>query len=186
MDLTIFEFINGLAGKYGALDILGIALAKAMPHFLVLGWLVLFLKEKNWKRRLFFAAFTGLVLVVSRGIIVNIVRFIYDRMRPFEALGFVPLVHSTSPSFPSGHASFVFALAIVVFFFSYFIKNNFSPVWGWWFLGLAFLNGVARVFVGVHWPTDILGGIFVAFLGFSVVYWILRKPLDSLYKLDNY
>ena len=40
--------------------------------------------------------------------------------------------------------------------------------YGYWFLSLALLNGLARVIVGVHWPIDILGGALIALIGFLI------------------
>jgi len=40
---------------------------------------------------------------------------------------------------------------------------------------LAFLGGIARVYVGVHWPFDILGGIVTGFIGALIVYMFKNK-----------
>ena len=45
------------------------------------------------------------------------------------------------------------------------------------FLLLAFLGGIARVYVGVHYPFDVMGGIFVGFVGAFVVF-LLKDRLE--------
>jgi undecaprenyl-diphosphatase len=52
--------------------------------------------------------------------------------------------------FPSNHACNFFGTAV---FFLYFYRRL-----GWFILGLAFLIGWSRVYVGVHYPLDVLGG----------------------------
>ena len=57
-------------------------------------------------------------------------------------------------SFPSGHTGTSFAAAVVLFL-SYPKKYSF------WFLVLAFLIGFSRLYVGVHYPTDVLAGALI-------------------------
>jgi len=75
------------------------------------------------------------------------------------------------PSFPSKHASFVFALAAA----SFFIGRRF----GLWMLLLALLTGVSRVYVGVHYPGDILGGFILGSL-VSVILIATRNYTKSI------
>ena len=169
MDLIIFRAIHSLANQLDILDWFAIFLAKYLPYILVLVLIIFILREKSWKNKLFLVAFTGLVAVLSRGLLTEIIRFIYDRPRPFEMLGFTPLIPNGDPSFPSGHAALFFALALAVF--------KFDRVWGKWFLAAAFLVSLARIFVGVHYPSDILGGFAIALVSFSVIERLIKKPL---------
>ena len=158
MDFSIFHFINGLAGKFRLLDWLGIFLAEYFGYFLVLLFLILLLKEKNWRSRIYFFSLTALSLILSRGIITEFIRFIFPRQRPFEVLGIQPLIsHPAGGSLPSGHAAFYFALALAVFYMS----ASGGRKWGWRFLIAALIMGIARIFVGVHWPLDIVVGAAV-------------------------
>lgn len=73
----------------------------------------------------------------------------------------VPL--ETWKSFPSDHAIASFSLASVLLF---------VPETAWWFITFSYLCAVvisiARVYIGVHYPRDIIGGMIVA----SVVVWL--------------
>lgn len=163
MDQSIFLFIHGLAEKNRFLDWLGILLADYLAYVLILAAIYLIFSQKEWRRRYQTLSFIILTLVLSRGLLTEIIRYFYYRPRPFMVFDFTPLVnHDTAAAFPSGHAAIYFALAICVF---YLINRT----WGWRFLVAALLMGGARIFVGVHWPLDILGGLLVALISFLVV-----------------
>lgn len=167
MDLSIFGFFHGIAGRSSLLDGLTVFFARHMIYLLVLGTVFFIFGMKTWKDKIFALVFVSLTAIFSRGIFTEVIRFFYDRERPFEQLGFEPLFADFHPAFPSGHTTFLFALSFAVF--------RFSRFWGGWFMVFSFLVGISRVVAGVHWPLDILGGIGVALISFFLVERLLRK-----------
>ena len=155
MDLNFFNFIHGLAGKWQFFDWFGIFLANYLGYLLILAVLILILKQIGWQRKIYFFSFISLSLILSRGIIAEAIKFFAARPRPFSILNFQPLIdaNGVNTSMPSGHAAFYFALATAIFFL--------NKKMGLYFGGAAILMGIARIFVGVHWPTDILTGAAV-------------------------
>lgn len=88
-------------------------------------------------------------------LLIKIIHLLYFEPRPFVTLNFSPLVDSkTDASFPSRHATI---MATIAFAYIYFRSK-----WSYLFVVLAILVGISRVYVGVHYPLDILGGIAVA------------------------
>ncbi len=161
-DNISFRFIYGLAHQNRFLDGLIIFFASYLGYILLaLAIFLLLAKIKDWRRRLHVLSIFFLSAILSRGLITEIIRFFYHRLRPFLALNFAPLIRDFSGSFPSGHMTFFFVLALVVFLI--------NRKWGWFFVGSVILMGLARIAVGVHWPSDILGGILIAIFSYFLV-----------------
>jgi undecaprenyl-diphosphatase len=168
MDSTLFNILHSWAGLSVIGDWLVIVAARYLPWGLAFGALVLVFRDTSRLKRLENLIFIALSLLVARGLLTELIRYFVERSRPFVALGFEPLIEqSMTHAFPSGHAAIFFALALAVWFM--------NKKWGWWFGGLALINGVARVITGVHWPTDILAGAVVGILSVLAVQWLLLK-----------
>ena len=167
-DLSIFNWTHSLAGKSRLLDFFGIIMADYSGYLLVLIAFILFLSEADLRKKFSYYATLVLSVIFSRGIITEFFRFVYTSPRPFAALNFSPLVNGENGnSFPSGHAAFFFAIAGTVWLF--------NKKWGRRFLGVAVLMGLARIFAGVHWPSDILGGAIIGL--FSA--WLADRTLSA-------
>jgi undecaprenyl-diphosphatase len=169
-DLTLFNFIHAPAGRWFLLDWLDIFVAVYLAYLLIAGFIYLLIKEKNIKKRAYALAWAVLALIVSRGIITELIQLFWNRERPFSALGIESVFnHANVQSFPSGHMA-----AYATFILPVFYLNR---KWGWAYLGSVIAMGVARVYGAVHWPTDILGGFAIAL---AVSYGVKR----ALFKED--
>ncbi len=163
-DLSLFRLFNSLVGKNHLVDLFLIFCAEYILHVIGLGvvifiaWSFLPRQKSSRKYNLFFVFYALLSASVSRFFITELIRLFYYRPRPFVVFpAMVQLVaHDTAGSFPSGHATFLFALATAVFF-------RYRKTGILLFLA-AFLVGVGRVATGLHWPTDIVGGALIGIL----------------------
>jgi undecaprenyl-diphosphatase len=54
--------------------------------------------------------------------------------------------------------------------------------WGIVYLILVALMGVARIYVGVHWPLDILGGAAIGILSAMIIHWAFDETRQKLEK----
>src|SRR3989344_2974488 len=114
-DNFVFDLIHGFSGQAKVFDWLGIFLAKYVPYILVVCFLIFIWRVgRNIRGRFYYLLFSGLVFLLSRGLITEVLRIVFPRPRPFLEIGFSPLISpSSSMSFPSGHAVVFFAIASV-------------------------------------------------------------------------
>lgn len=113
-------------------------------------------------------------LIMAGNAITLAVKFIAGRSRPSADLVHV-LIHETGHSFPSGHALGAMLLAggAVTWAFLHHWRSR----WFWLFVGGAYalLVGISRVYLGVHWATDVLAGYLFSAVWIAVVMMIERK-----------
>lgn len=156
MDYFIFQQINNLAGQCAYLDNLGIFLAEYLAYILIA--LLFFLFWRN-RKVIFKSLLAGFF---ARFFIVELIRLFWQRPRPFVENQVNLLLEHQEASFPSGHASFFFALSFIVY--------NYNKKTGILFFIASFLISISRVFVGIHWPTDIIAGALIGvFSGWLVL-----------------
>ena len=115
---------------------------------------VVFLME-GWRR----AAVLVLVTMAGAGVLDVLLKQLYGRARPSPLFDFYPLPHSYS--FPSGHALFATCFfGGVAVLASHRLRHRGSEVAVWVAAVLAIaLIGISRIYLGVHYPTDVLGGL---------------------------
>ena len=122
--------------------------------------------SRKWKLACASAlASSGLALLVNQ-----VIARLWVRARPFAHHSSVHVwgARSHDPSFPSDHASAAFGIAFAVFFFDRLVGSI--------FLAAAFVIGVGRVFVGAHYPGDVIAGCLVG-LGAALLVVRLSRPL---------
>jgi undecaprenyl-diphosphatase len=179
-DVRVFYFLNHFAGTWPALDRLMIFFAQDGPlvyaALFVAAWFVLPRQEAVQRHALVMAALAG-VLALGVNYVFGLFWF---RARPFVVLPahtFTQLIpHAPDSSFPSDHAAASFAFTAASW--------GRTPRWiSWVFTVLAFAVMVARVFVGVHWPTDVLAAMLIGiFSGRTIIAWVspLFQPLTNV------
>lgn len=166
LDLTLLFSLNSLAGKSNWLDSLIIFLAEYLPYLVFLS-IIFFL----WSYRLSRKLQKQILLTLAFGLILSLgvtsfCRFLWPRPRPFLSFPINNLLTENSSSFPSRHATIFFALATIVF--------SFQKKWGLGLFLAAFLISLARVAAGIHYPSDILGGLIIGFLIGYLSFYSLR------------
>jgi undecaprenyl-diphosphatase len=160
-DLTLFHLLNNLAGQHPVLDFIMKCFAQYALEMYAILYLVAWFgfPKSDTKRRhaLVVSGFAGILALLFNVLISHI----WFRPRPFVSLPpgtFHQIIpHSVDASFPSDHTSGSFGFA--------------SASWGknakWVsrsFTIIAIMTMISRVYVGVHYPTDVLAGLIVGTL----------------------
>lgn len=168
MNHDLFYLVNDLAGSYGWLDATMIFFAEYAEYLFMLALLVMFLLSAPHKKNVLYAGATAaLALLIS-----YLIGVVIELPRPFMVLEVNQLVeHAPDAAFPSDHSTAAFALA-----WGLWLRNK---TWGTSLLVLAALIGLSRIFVGVHFPGDILGGFVVALIAAWAVR-LLNARLEPL------
>jgi membrane-associated phospholipid phosphatase len=130
--------------------------------------------DARCRRKLPAAAVAALSAAALAGLTVSILKSVFDRARPplvdpgLDPVGAVP----ASASFPSGHAATAFAAAVAV---GLVFPRLRKPL-----LLLAAVSAVSRVYLGVHFATDVLvGSLLGAAIGLATgmaARWVQRAP----------
>lgn len=126
--------------------------------------LVLWLLKNKHTYRAWFVVLT----VAGAGLLNVCLKLLFARERPDF---WQHVVHESSYSFPSGHAMGSSALVFAVLFLLWKTK------WRWWSVAIGVvaivLVGVSRMYLGVHYPSDIVAGWIVSLVWTSLVYGVL-------------
>ncbi|AHY48183.1 PAP2 superfamily (plasmid) [Rubrobacter radiotolerans] len=160
LDYVTFHLING-GWTSPLLDTLLPALSRAgnlgAVWLIALGAIAAFGKKTGRK-----IALAGLLALALGFASSTLLKDLTMRPRPFLTLDHVRLLVSAphSYAFPSGHTTSSFAVASgVVLAGKKLLKK--VPVWGWGMLALAAAISYSRLYVGIHWPTDVAMGVLL-------------------------
>lgn len=131
-------------------------------------WLVLaFLMTCSVRRRK--VGISIMVAVAASYLVVDLLmKPLIDRQRPFELFDLQLIVDPpTTSSFPSGHTASSFAAAASIFHYS---RKAGIPA-----LVMASAVGISRVYLCVHWPSDVIAGAVVGIVVAYVAIWFMNR-----------
>ncbi len=164
LNYQFFNLINAGANLHGFALGLSIFVAKYLVYLIPIWLIVLWtFAAPRYRGTLIFAVIAAIISLA----INYLIGFVWFQPRPFMIpLGHTYLLHAPDSAFPSNHVTFIWAIG-----FSLLLQPGLrSP--GSIMLLIALAVGWARVFLGVHFPLDVLGGILTA-----MVIVILLSPL---------
>lgn len=172
IDVQLFYFINVTCAN-PITDKLMPFITDREHWFIFYGIMWLAMVIKGGKRGRIAAIMIIVCVIISDQASSSIIKNLFHRIRPCNVLQGVHLLVgcTDSFSFPSSHAVNYFAGVTML---SYFFKEYRTA-----FFSISFLVALSRIFVGVHYPSDVLGGILIGIIiGLFVIWlWLLANKI---------
>lgn len=164
IDAQLFLFLNGLHADW--LDPIMVAITEMWP-WVPLYILLLFMVFKQYGKRGWWILLAVVVVILcSDQLSAHVCKPLFHRLRPCYNTDLEKLVHLPKGlpggryGFVSSHAANTFAVAA---FLTTALRKSYRHI-GWWLYGWAFISSYSRIYVGVHYPGDIVAGAVLGIL----------------------
>ena len=178
LDKSVFIFLNGLGSeKFDTLWLFLTNQAACIPFFAFIWWLI---KKKIGTKQAFYLLLTILVLVLFTDQTCNLVKNSVQRLRPCNTEDLKSIIRivkcSDTYSFFSGHATNSTAVSLFIFLL---FRKDYKYLWLIFIWPVIF--GFSRIYLGMHFPSDILVGyVYGAICGvvaYSISKYLYLKKL---------
>ncbi len=175
LDHKIFHFINDTIANPFLDWIMPIITNEnnvAIPLILIWLWLLIF----SGKRGRIAAVLLLLTLIITDVFAAQVIKPHFERLRPSRAM--IDSINLLVPrggkyGFVSNHAANTMSAAMIIL---YFFRK-----WGYFTITVSLIVGFSRVYVGVHYPFDVLGGwLFGCITAWMIItIWVLLKVREA-------
>jgi undecaprenyl-diphosphatase len=173
LNIAGFRLINDLGKQYTFLNPASVAIAEYTLYLLIV-CILLFAFSKKGQNRIM--VICSLFTIMFAELLAKLAGALHSNQQPFAELGEVNklIEKAVDNSFPSDHSILVFSVCVTFWLF----KKGWSFLW----VLLAALVGVSRIWVGVHYPGDVIVGALLSILSAIFVYKVVPK-LGAVRKL---
>jgi undecaprenyl-diphosphatase len=174
LDRTAFFFFNGLHTSW--LDPVMYFLSKTGASLPVYALLLYLIIKTFGKQSWIVLLGVALTILLSDQITSGLMKPFFERLRPTHDPALDGLVHTVNGyrggkfGFASSHAANTFGLAVLLWLL---LRNHYRHI-GWLFLWAALVS-FTRIYLGVHYPGDILVGALVGLTCGYVVYRLVAR-----------
>lgn len=173
---NLFMLINARADAAAGINLFAVICAQWVIVIIPLALTYLYFRGPRSQR---IAAVSSVLVTLGALACGALIGWVYPHPRPFAiGLGHQLIAHVADPSFPSDHGLLFFAIGLSLFRFS-------ARGWGLLITLLGVLVGWSRVYVGVHYPLDILGALLLSLLVLHVLHRYLAVTRYGEWLLDR-
>ncbi|MCU4989864.1 undecaprenyl-diphosphatase [Bacillus cereus] len=178
LNIAAFRAINDLGKQYSSLNSTMVFLAEYMVYFLGLIIIAYWFTQSRQNKMVIIQA---MIAFITAEIIGKLAGKLHLNYQPFAVLPNVNKLvdHAVDNSFPSDHTILFFSIC-----FSFWLVHK-KARWLW--LVLAFCIAISRIWVGVHYPFDVMTGALIGIISALFSYWLTPqitfiKQLLNLYE----
>ncbi|MBT2218016.1 undecaprenyl-diphosphatase [Virgibacillus dakarensis] len=166
INVDLFRMVNDLGKQYTYLNPAMSFIAEYMVFFLAFGVIVYWFTRRKQNRMMVICATIAFVIAEF---MAEIAGKIHSNNQPFAELPHVNKLigHAVDNSFPSDHTILFFAFCVTFLLF----KKRFGFLW----IALALCVGFSRIWVGVHYPGDVVVGATLSLLSAVIAYLVVPK-----------
>ncbi|MFC0474874.1 undecaprenyl-diphosphatase [Robertmurraya beringensis] len=158
MNEKLFKIINQYSGRFSPLDFLMIFVSNKTRYVFVFMLIFMWFKNGPHRKAVYNAGLSAGIMLFLH----TLIKLFYFKPRPFVKRRVGILIPSKRDStFPSKHTLLVFAISTSIYLYNRVIG---SVLWV-----LALLTGVSRIWVGHHYPYDIIGSAVIATLTSMII-----------------
>lgn len=160
---SLFFLIFGLSNQSYFLDYLMVYSTK---YLLIVTVILMFILAKNGgvkERKAFILSLLAIPVSIA---LIKIIHLVYFEPRPFMTFPILPLVTEATASFPSRHVTIMSIFA--------FASTYYKHQWNVLIVILMAIVGVSRIYVGVHYPIDIIGGILTGLVSIIIAKQVVK------------
>lgn len=156
MNPTIFKIMDGISF---------IGSSKFLLPVITIITLCMLYKKRFYIAKLLIASSLG------SWVLNHLLKLVFNRTRPLDFF----LVEQGGLSYPSGHSMVSMSMYLTIAYLLIKYRNaNSKQAYGIATF-LVLIMGISRLFLGVHWPTDIVGGFIMGYLYFRLIIKIIKK-----------
>jgi undecaprenyl-diphosphatase len=167
LDYQLFKIINDMAGKLIIFNPLMRFLAADAEYLFFIGILIYWFTRIKQNRIMVAESLISACTALG---INGIIAHYYYRDRPFITHSVIQLIkHPANASFPSDHATGAFVIATAIWLF----RKKDGAIW----LILALCIALSRIWTGVHYPTDVIAGVFIGSVSAFIVHQLFAKSI---------
>ena len=168
LDVRITHAINGLAGTVGVVDFLMIWVSAIGVPILVAAVILQWWRKADRQHVRHVLIASGLSFLLGLALNQLVLLFVH-RIRPYDAgITHLLIAKSADPSFPSDHATA--GIAIAAAFLLHGMRRT-----GAGFLAAALVLMLSRVYIGIHYSSDVVGGALTGFIAALIVLALYRE-----------
>lgn len=170
-DQNVISFIQGFESSIVTSIMKFFTFVGSLPVVLVIVLIALIILDKVLKHRTELLLFV--VVMIGTPVLNQLLKFVFQRARP----DLHRLIEVGGYSFPSGHAMNAFAVyGILSFLLWRHIPTRLGRTTLIMISGLfIFLIGTSRIYLGVHYPSDIIGGYFASSFWLAFAIWLFQR-----------